>query len=283
MKTYRNVKKVIATKKVTDGAGVKINRVFGYQEVPLFDPFLLLDHFKSEEPSDYMSGFPWHPHRGIETVTYMLKGIIEHEDSLGNRGVVGFGDVQWMTAGRGIIHQEMPKSELFGIEGFQLWVNLKSENKMCPPYYQGIVHENIPEIITANKIKIKLISGEFNNKKGPIKGLYGSPILMDIIIPPFTIFDYDTIEDDNIFAYVYKGNCIFEENIIVNDFNVVLFDDGYKIKLTTNKDEARILLAAGKPLKEEIAWRGPIVMNTEEELLMAFAEYENNAFIRDKN
>ncbi len=283
METYRKVKKIISSKKVTDGAGVKINRVFGFYELPMFDPFLLLDHFKSDDPADYMAGFPWHPHRGIETVTYMLKGIVEHGDSLGNSSVIGMGDVQWMTAGSGIIHQEMPKSELFGIEGFQLWVNLKSDNKMCSPAYQGIAHEEIPEVITENKVKVKIISGEYNNKKGPVKGIYADPKFMDIVIPPNTTFEFDTNTEDNVFTYVYKGNGMFAEETNVNALHVVLYEEGDKIKITSGKEGVGILLIAGKPIKEKIAWRGPIVMNTEEELLMAFAEYDNNAFIREKN
>jgi redox-sensitive bicupin YhaK (pirin superfamily) len=280
METFRKVKKIIASKSVTDGAGVKINRVFGYYEVPQFDPFLLLDHFKSDNPADYMAGFPWHPHRGIETVTYMLKGVIEHGDSLGNKGFIGLGDLQWMTAGSGIIHQEMPKSELFGIEGFQLWVNLRSENKMCSPAYQGIIREEIPMIITDNNVKIKLISGEFDNEKGPVKGIYANPEFLDVVIPPDTTFEYSTHSENNVFAYVYKGGATFAENTKASAFHVVLFGEGDSIKVSTGKEEIRFLLLAGKPIKEPIAWRGPIVMNTEEELVMAFAEYENNAFIR---
>lgn len=282
METFRKVKKVISSKKVTDGAGVKINRVFGYYEIPLFDPFLLLDHFKSEDPKDYMSGFPWHPHRGIETVTYMLQGDMEHSDSLGNKGVIGFGDVQWMTAGSGIVHQEMPKSDVFGIEGFQLWVNLKAVDKMCKPVYQDVPREKIPEIITDNKIKIKLICGEFNGKKGPVEKIHSDPTFFDVVIPKNTTFEYATKKEDNVFMYIYKGSAFFDENVKVDAFNVILFEEGNIIKITSGKEGTGILLFAGKPIKEPIAWNGPIVMNTDEELKIAHAEYENNNFIREK-
>jgi len=280
MENIRKVRNVIKSKLVTDGAGVKINRVFGYYETPQFDPFLLLDHFKSENPSDYMSGFPWHPHRGIETVTYMLKGIIEHSDSLGNNGIIGMGDVQWMTAGSGIIHQEMPKSELFGIEGFQLWVNLQAVNKMCPPQYRSILHESIPLINPDIKVKIKLICGSYGDYRGAVEDISTSPVLMDVVIQPNTTFEYISGMDERVFAYVYRGSASFDESTNVGSFHIASFEQGDKIIVTTAREEVAFLLLSGKPLNEPVAWRGPIVMNTEEELMIAFAEYENNAFIR---
>lgn len=282
MRQIRTVDKVLPAKATVDGAGVKLNRVFGYYETPHFDPFLLLDHFKSDNPDDYMAGFPWHPHRGIETVTYMLKGSVEHGDSMGNKGIIEAGDVQWMTAGSGIIHQEMPVSGTVGIEGFQLWVNLPSEEKMTAPKYREVKKESIPTVTLENYCTIKIICGEVNGVKGPVEDLAAGPQYLDVHVPKDTTFELAIDPSHNVFAYPYSGEGTFgSPSQSIEEKHVILFnDDGDTISVVTSDTPLNFLLVSGKALNESIAWRGPIVMNTEEELNTAFLEYETNTFIK---
>jgi len=283
MKNQRKVKEILKTKQVVDGAGVHINRVFGYYEIPRFDPFLMLDDFRNDLPENYRNGFPWHPHRGIETITYMLEGAVEHQDSLGNKGVLNPGDVQWMTAGSGIIHQEMPRGDEKGkMYGFQLWANLPASYKMIPPRYQEFKSSLIPVITLENGTKIKVICGQINNVKGPVKEIIIDSEYLDISVPENCIYNHQTIAGHNVFAYVIGGSCLFdsEEQILCDNKTLVLFDEGEYISIITKESAARILLISGKPVNEPVAWGGPIVMNTEEELNLAFDEIENGTFIK---
>jgi len=299
MKT-RKIKKVYKAKPVMEGAGVALNRVFGYHEVPLFDPFLLLDDFRSDNPDDYLKGFPWHPHRGIETITYMLEGKVEHGDSMKNTGIISSGDVQWMTAGSGIIHQEMPKGDDKGrMYGFQLWANLPASHKMIKPRYQEIKSKDIPEIVLDNKVKIKVICGNFNNITGPVKDIITDPVYLDITVPPDIEFSMPVNKKNSAFAYVIDGNAYFckekkpfsyeVESINYFDMNrtslienrmLVQFDEGEEILVITEKSHVRFLFIAGNPLNEPVAWYGPIVMNTQEELRTAFDELDKGTFIK---
>jgi len=265
-----------------DGAGVHLNRVFGNSEVPNFDPFLLLDAFGSKIKSEYIKGFPWHPHRGIETITYLLKGSVEHSDSMGNSGIISTGDIQWMTAGSGIIHQEMPKGnndeEMYG---FQLWANLPKSHKMMPPRYQEIMSSEIPEIIMENNVKIKIICGTVNEISGPVKDIVTNPEYLDISIPSETSWKYLIKADHNCFAYVYEGSISFSnEGKEVSTGSVVLFEKGDSIEFSTKKENAKFLLISGMPIGEPVAWYGPIVMNTDEEIEIAFDEYNNGTFVK---
>ena len=280
MNKARKVERIVASKKVLEGAGVKLNRVFGYYEVPIFDPFLLLDHFKSENPGDYMAGFPWHPHRGIETVTYMLEGKVRHGDSLGNKGVIESGDVQWMTAGSGIIHEEMPENSEKGIEGFQLWVNLSAKNKMIAPRYQEIKKEEIPVVELANNVIVNVICGEINGTQGAVKGIAAQPTLFDLHIPGGSTFEYSLNKDQNVSAYIYKGTAFLDENIEVEELSSIVFGEGDFVRIEARKESVRALLISGFPMNEEIAWNGPIVMNSQEELKTAFSEFRNGTFIK---
>lgn len=280
-KIIRPIAETLKPKNVTDGAGVRLNRVFGYHQTPRFDPFLLLDHFKSDNPSDYIAGFPWHPHRGIETVTYMIRGSVEHKDSLKNSGIISSGDVQWMTAGSGIIHQEMPQMDENGIEGFQLWVNLPKDSKMMAPRYQELKASEIPIIRLENNCVVKVICGEFESLVGPIKDVMASPMYLDISVPENTLFETDLPKEMNIFAYVFEGNGKFyghDENIY--EKTLCRLEDGDMISVKTGDSPMRFLLVGGSPLNEPIAWGGPIVMNTKEELDRAFYEYEHDKFIK---
>ena len=277
----KKIKQIIQSIATSDGAGVKLNRVFGYHEVPMFDPFLMLDHFKSANPNDYMAGFPWHPHRGIETVTYMLNGSVEHKDSLGNEGVISAGDVQWMTAGSGIIHQEMPKTSETGIEGFQLWVNLPASHKMMNPRYQEVKKAEIPEIIYGENIKIRIICGEVNGVRGPVEDITACPSYLDVIVPANTSFQFNIAEGINVFAYVYSGNGIFAKDKKAIEKEVVLFENGGEdVIIESGENELKFLLVFGKPINEPVAWHGPIVMNTNKELDVAFIEYQEGTFIK---
>lgn len=270
-----------------EGAGVRLKRAFGYDE-PSLDPFLLLDDFHSKNPEDYIAGFPWHPHRGIETITYMLHGKIEHGDSLGNGGVIESGDVQWMTAGNGIIHQEMPKYEKNKtlLWGFQLWANLPSSHKMMDPRYRDIKKEQIPEIeLNGGKVKIKIICGSIQGTKGPVQDIITEPEYLDINIMPNSQFRHLIKKGHNVFAYIIEGKGYFDdqkENLLSNE-NLVVYRDGDEVLISTTDDSARFLLISGKPIREPVAWRGPIVMNTEDELRIAFDEYRNEKFLKYKS
>ena len=276
----RKVEKIVTSKKVLEGAGVKLNRVFGYYEIPIFDPFLLLDHFKSENPDDFMAGFPWHPHRGIETVTYMLEGKVKHGDSLGNKGIIESGDVQWMTAGSGIIHEEMPENSANGIEGFQLWVNLSAKNKMNSPRYQEIKKEEIPTVAMPDNVIVKVICGKINGIRGPVEGIAAQPTLFDVNIPPGSSFKYSLNQNQNVSAYIFKGTAYFDDNVEVEELTSVVFGEGDSVRIEARKNTVRALLISGAPLNEEIAWNGPIVMNSQEELKTAFSEFRNGTFIK---
>ena len=265
----------------TDGAGVKLNRVFGYNETPQFDPFLLLDYFRSNNPDEVIRGFPWHPHRGIETITYMVKGEIEHQDSLGNKGVIKSSEVQWMTAGSGIIHQEMPLPPKNGIEGFQFWLNLPSDEKMTDPCY-GDITADMLEIYQGVGYTVKVIGGEYNGAKGPVQREQLSVNLLDIEIKGGSDFTYELSEPLNAFVFVFQGRGKFGvEKQTIDEKTAARFNDSGKLHISTS-DGVRLILAEGKPISQPIAWGGPIVMNTNEELRTAFREYENNTFLKHK-
>jgi quercetin 2,3-dioxygenase len=304
MPIARKILKVFKSEPVIEGAGVHLKRAFGFGEVPTFDPFLLLDDFRTDKPEYYLKGFPWHPHRGIETITYVLKGEVEHGDSLGNTGVIQPGDVQWMTAGSGIIHQEMPKggkdNRMFG---FQLWANLPTSDKMIHPKYRDVKSGQIPEIALDNGIKVKIICGEFNGVSGPVHDIVIDPEYMDITVPPEQEFHLRTKKGHSVFTYVIEGKGYFckEKNPFSYEvdnrsyFNIdreahlsnedlVEFDDkGDEIVVITEDKSFRFLFVSGKPLKEPIAWQGPIVMNTQDELRTAFDEYRKGIFLKHKN
>jgi len=279
----RKIERILKSKPTLEGAGVNLKRAFGYNEVPLLDPFLLLDDFHSDNPADYIAGFPWHPHRGIETVTYMLKGMVEHGDSLGNKGVILPGDVQWMTAGSGIIHQEMPKGFNGNMWGFQLWVNLPSTHKMMEPRYREVKNEQIPVVAINEDVKIRIICGDFENTKGPVRDIVVDPEYLDITMTPGSEFEHRIKRGYRAFSYVIEGTGYFADNEKSTGIeNLVIFKDGDTVKITSGDKNLRFLLVSGKPLGEPVAWYGPIVMNTQEELDLAFEEYRNGTFIKHK-
>ncbi|MBW2564998.1 MAG: pirin family protein, partial [Deltaproteobacteria bacterium] len=286
MPAIRKIRKVFRSKPAIEGAGVHLKRGFGFSEVPEFDPFLLFDDFRSDNPDHYIKGFPWHPHRGIETITYVLNGDVEHGDSLGNKGIISSGDVQWMTAGSGIIHQEMPKGDGHGkMYGFQLWANLPSQGKMMDPRYRDVANEQIPEVKLPNGTTIKIISGEVSGIKGPVQDIVIDPEYINVTIPANSEFIHPTKQGHMVFAYIIGGQGYFcreknpftyevegrnyfdiERDPFVGDGTIVLFDDGDEIIAFTEEHEVRFLLISGKPIREPVAWYGPIVMNTQEEL-----------------
>jgi redox-sensitive bicupin YhaK (pirin superfamily) len=300
MKKNRSIRKVIKSKPTIEGAGVHLKRAFGFTEVNAFDPFLLLDDFRGDDPRLYLKGFPWHPHRGIETITYVLSGDIEHGDSMGNGGIIGSGDVQWMTAGSGIIHQEMPKGDDKGrMLGFQLWANLPASHKMMDPRYRGLTSEHIPEATMPGGVKIKVICGKVGATQGPVRDIITDPEYVDVSIPAGTEYIHPTKPGHTAFAYVIEGQACFckEKNPFayemegVNYFdlkrspfvantNLVLFGDGEQVVVSTEDEPVRFLLMSGKPIGEPVAWYGPIVMNTQEELQIAFDEYSRGTFIK---
>ncbi|OFX89126.1 MAG: hypothetical protein A2W99_01980 [Bacteroidetes bacterium GWF2_33_16] len=274
------IKKILTAEPVIEGAGVKLKRVFGFYEKGELDPFLLLDHFGSPRPEDYMQGFPWHPHRGMETVTYMLEGSVEHGDSLGNKGIINNGDVQWMTAGSGIIHQEMPLKYNGEMQGFQLWVNLPKKLKMTAPKYRDITADQIPLITINENANIKVISGNYKNTKGAVTDLGIDIIFLDVNILNSDSFTYHDNPEYTLFAYVYDGEAQFDETKqIIKKNQLVLFEPGNELVVTANKS-VKFLLIGGKSLNDPIAWQGPIVMNTPEELHLAFEEFRNGTFIK---
>ncbi len=284
MDKIRKIKVTLNSRPTFEGAGVRLKRAFGYSDSSL-DPFLLLDDFHSGDPRDYMAGFPWHPHRGIETITYMLHGKVKHGDSLGNGGVIEAGDVQWMTAGSGIIHQEMPKRDKNDtlLWGFQLWANLPASHKMMDPRYRDIKKSQIPEVyLNDDKVRIKIISGELNEVKGPVQDIITDPEYLDIIIGPQSELVHPIREGYNVIAYTIEGEGYFDDDKreLVKKETLVIYREGDEIKVTTEKEKVRFLLVSGKPLKESVAWRGPIVMNTDEELRIAFEEFQNGTFIK---
>lgn len=278
----RKVDKILQSKLTTEGAGVLLHRVFGFDELGLLDPFLLLDHFGSDNPDDYSAGFPWHPHRGIETITYMVEGAVEHADSIGNKGVISSGDIQWMSAGSGIIHQEMPKPYDGTMRGFQLWVNIPSAYKMKAPDYQEFTSEKIPVADAGSNIKVKVIAGEFCEIKGPVSDPFIEPFYFDVSVPANTGFRTMMEPGHTVFAFVFEGEGTFDEakSTIITSGQLVKLSDGDTIEVSAQEKGTRFLLVAGKPLNQPVAWRGPIVMNTQEELLTAFREFREGTFVK---
>jgi quercetin 2,3-dioxygenase len=282
METYRKIDRIIHGQSTSDGAGVRLTRIFGFYEEGLLDPFLLLDFFGSDNPDGYMAGFPWHPHRGMETVTYMMDGKVEHGDSMGNSGVIGKGDIQWMTAGSGIIHQEMPKNEGGRMYGFQLWVNLPASHKMIAPRYQDIPSSKVPVVILDNRVKVRVLAGTFNGTSGPVKDIIADPEYFDVEMPENAEFIAPVNHDYTAFAYVYEGSVSFDESrkAPLHSGEGALFGHGSQVRAITGPSKASFIMFSGKPIKEPVAWRGPIVMNTETELAIAFKEFREGNFIK---
>ena len=275
----RTVNKILERQTTLEGAGVKLKRVLGNDEESTLDPFLLLDHFGSDNPKDYIKGFPWHPHRGMETVTYMWTGEVEHGDSMGNKGVIKSGDVQWMTAGSGIIHQEMPKKYDGLMQGFQLWVNLPAKSKMVDPKYRGIERDQIPNV-KKNGITNKVIAGKVDGTQGPVRDLAIDIEYFDLELTAGKTFEHPTHKKDTAFAYVVEGSIKIQDKEVLQGQCAVL-SNGDFIKINS-KNGSRFLFVSGQPLNEPVAWRGPIVMNTEEELEKAYQELEDGTFIKTK-
>ena len=280
---YRKLKKYFKGEKKEDGAGVKLRRTFGYHDTPEFDPFLMMDFFDSKNPNDYIKGFPWHPHRGIETITYLIKGEIEHGDSMGNKGIIKSGQCQWMTAGSGILHQELPKEspEMLGV---QVWLNLAADNKMTSPKYGDITEDMIPVYEDENK-RVHIIAGKYKKLEGKINREDTKPTFLDIELKANSEFVFDLNYDFNSYAFLIRGEANFnqEKEEYVSYPQGVLYEKGKKIKVNTGDKSARFLLLAGKKLNEPIAWGGPIVMNTREELKIASHDLKENNFVKEKN
>lgn len=298
--SIRPIKRLIKSKPTLEGAGVHLRRAFGFGNTADFDPFLLLDDFRNDVPADYLAGFPWHPHRGIETITYVLAGTVDHGDSMGHAGTIAAGDVQWMTAGRGIIHQEMPKGDQTGrMHGFQLWANLPSSLKMTAPRYQEVKSAEIPAAIDDDGTQVRVVCGSFWGKKGPVTGVAADPIYLDVTVPPGQrkLLKVDTSR--HAFAYVFAGDAKFgnasgplavpTESVgwldtapppDADNRSLVLFDSGDEVSVQAGEDGVRFLLVSGKPLEEPVAWYGPIVMNTQDELREAFAELREGTFLK---
>ncbi|HNT65240.1 MAG TPA: pirin family protein [bacterium] len=300
MAAIRKIKHLMKSIPTLEGAGVHLKRAFGFHQKPNLDPFLLLDDFHGTEPGQYIKGFPWHPHRGIETITYLLQGSVEHGDSLGNKGIIHSGDVQWMTAGSGIVHQEMPKGREDGVLwGLQLWANLPAAQKMMQPRYRDVTREQIPTVTAAPGVKAKILAGELQGIRGPVRDIVIDPTFLDIEILADAVFTHDLPEDYTVFAYVLQGNAFFDPNrdpfaydrqgvnyfdnehsCLIGAENVVILGEGKRVTITAGEQGVHFVLIAGKPLGEPIAWGGPIVMNTREELRIAFEELENGTFLK---
>ena len=298
--SIRPVKRLIKSRPTLEGAGVHLRRAFGFGNTDDFDPFLLLDDFRNDVPDEYLAGFPWHPHRGIETITYVLAGTVEHGDSMGNRGAIAAGDVQWMTAGRGIIHQEMPKGDPAGrMHGFQLWANLPSSLKMTAPRYQEVKGGDIPQITDDDGTHVRIVCGTFWGTKGPVDGIAADPMYLDISIPPGKKKTLPIETTRHAFAYVFEGAGKFAnasgpqavKTDVIEDVDplpstaadnrsLVLFDRGDEVTVAAGPEGIRFLLVSGKPLEEPVAWHGPIVMNTQEELRKAFDELQRGTFLK---
>jgi redox-sensitive bicupin YhaK (pirin superfamily) len=296
----RRIRKVVKARATVEGAGVHLHRAIGLGEPEEYDPFLLLDDFRSDLPEQYRRGFPWHPHRGMETITYVLRGRVEHGDSLGNHGVIAPGDVQWMSAGSGIIHQEMPQGDESGaMYGFQLWANLPAANKMSEPRYRGIHSADIPDVTDASGATIRIVAGVANGVTGPVRDVVTQPEYLDVTVPAGQTFTRATPRGHTVFAYVIAGKAVFnhqddpytyeaegdsyfdqERDGLIGDRHLVLFADGDAVVVTAAGDGLRFLLISGKPIGESIAWRGPIVMNTQQELRVAFDELDQGTFIK---
>lgn len=300
--SIRPIKRIVQATPHLEGAGVKLQRAFGFGDSAEFDPFLLFDDFRNENPSDYLAGFPWHPHRGIETITYVLAGSVEHGDSLGNRGQLGAGDVQWMTAGSGIMHQEMPQGDPHGrMHGFQLWANLPASLKMTKPRYQDVQAPDIPEVVDDDGTRVRIIVGDFWGRRGPVEGVAADPSYIDVSVPPGHRKRLTVETSRHAFAYVFAGSGTFRdasrprgvltESVDGTDAvrrdetgnrSLVLFDRGDEVVVQAGDEGIRFLLVSGKPLEEPVAWYGPIVMNTQEELRRAVAELRNGTFIKER-
>ena len=300
--SIRPIKRVLNSKPTLEGAGVKLRRAFGFGSTTEFDPFLLLDDFRNENPDDYLAGFPWHPHRGIETITYVLAGTVAHGDSLGNRGNLGGGDVQWMTAGSGILHQEMPKGDAQGrMHGFQLWANLPSSLKMTAPRYQDVSSQDIPEAIDDDGTRVRVICGSFWGKTGPVDGVAADPRYLDVSVPPGQRKRLAVEVSRHAFAYVFEGSGAFRDASEPREVrteevggtgaagpgetanrSLVLFDSGDEVAVQAGDEGIRFLLVSGKPIEEPVAWHGPIVMNTDEQLRQAYAELRAGTFIKER-
>jgi redox-sensitive bicupin YhaK (pirin superfamily) len=297
--SVRPVKQISRPEPTVEGAGVRLQRAFGFGNTSDYDPFLLFDDFRNDNPRDYLAGFPWHPHRGIETITYVLAGDVEHGDSLGNRGTLGAGDVQWMTAGSGIMHQEMPKGDAQGrMHGFQLWSNLPSSLKMTAPRYQDIVAKDITEVVDDDGTRVRVVCGEFWGKKGPVEGVAADPRYLDVSVPPGMKKRLPVDRAQHAFAYVFAGSGKFRdasapravlneltgsldrEGVETGNRSLVLFDAGDEITVQAGDQGIRFLLVSGKPIEEPVAWHGPIVMNTQQELRQAMLELRAGTFIR---
>jgi redox-sensitive bicupin YhaK (pirin superfamily) len=294
------VKRIIESSPTVEGAGVKLRRAFGFGETEAFDPFLLFDDFRNDVPAEYLAGFPWHPHRGIETITYVLAGSVEHGDSLGNRGTLKGGDVQWMTAGSGIVHQEMPQGDAMGrMHGFQLWANLPSSLKMTSPRYQDVAGADIPEVVDDDGTAVRVVCGEFWGKRGPVDGIAADPRYLDVSIPPRQRKTLQVETSRHAFAYVFAGSGSFrgasEPQLVKTDRigdldravpdsignrSLVLFDRGDEVTVQAGDEGIRFLLVSGKPIEEPVAWYGPIVMNTQAELQTAISEMQQGTFIK---
>ena len=301
--SVRPVKRTIESTPTMEGAGVKLRRAFGFGDTHEFDPFLLLDDFRNDHPDDYRAGFPWHPHRGIETITYVLAGSVDHGDSLGNRGTLGAGDVQWMTAGSGILHQEMPQGDARGrMHGFQLWANLPSPLKMTAPRYQDIKAPEIPEIVDDDGTRVRVVCGEFWGRRGPVEGVAADPRYLDVWAPPRRRKTLPVETGRHAFAYVFEGSGMFgsasqpfgvltekavdENELLIRERtgnrSLVVFDSGDEVTVQAGEDGIRFLLVSGKPIEEPVAWYGPIVMNTQAELQQAFTDLNDGTFIKQR-
>lgn len=276
----RRIEKIIEPQAVIEGAGVRLKRSIGTRTLDYLDPFLLLDHFASINPDDYKAGFPLHPHRGIETVTYVLAGVVRHKDTLGNSGNIGAGDVQWMTAGRGIMHEEMPQVRPEGIAGFQLWVNLPAKLKMSKPRYQDIPSNEIPEIEAEGGVRIRVIAGAVNGIASPVTGIAADPTYLDVFVPSHASFTRSINQGHTAFAYVFDGEATFAENgTVTSPPRLVVWGDGDHVNVTTAERSVRFLLVSGKPLNEPIARYGPFVMNTREEIEQALLDLRQGTFV----
>jgi len=299
--SIRPIKRIVEAQPTMEGAGVRLRRAFGFGNTTEFDPFLLLDDFRGDRPDDYLAGFPWHPHRGIETITYVLAGTVAHGDSLGNSGALGAGDVQWMTAGRGILHQEMPQGDAQGrMHGFQLWANLPSALKMTAPRYQDVPSKEIPVITDDDGVRVRVICGEFWGQRGPVDGIAADPRYLDVWVPPGRRKTLPVELSRQAFAYVFEGAGNFrdasapvgvltekgspDEEVLVREEtgnrSLVLFDRGDEVTVQAGEEGIRFLLVSGKPIEEPVAWYGPIVMNTREELRQAITELNDGTFIK---
>jgi quercetin 2,3-dioxygenase len=297
--SLRPIKRVLTPKDTLEGAGVRLKRAFGFGNTEEFDPFLLFDDFRNERPEDFLKGFPWHPHRGIETITYVLAGSVDHGDSLGNKGSLGAGDVQWMTAGSGIMHQEMPKGDAQGrMHGFQLWANLPSSLKMTTPRYQDIQGKDVPVVTDDDGTSVRVVCGSFWGTNGPVDGIAADPIYLDVSVPPGRRKALPVETTRHAFAYVFAGSGTFRnasdprpvrtDNVMpasagandVSNRSLILFDRGDEVTVQAGEEGIRFLLVSGKPIEEPVAWYGPIVMNTEDELRQAMAEMRAGTFIK---